>query len=79
VRLDRVDPVAIRANRASRCAADSLPVNALHEGLLDLGMTLAAGRGNIEFVDRRLLIVGGKNLVRPVAIRTDAALVDPSP
>ena len=75
MRLDRVDPVAVRANRGQPiAAADSLPVNALHEGLLDHGMTLAAGRGNIEFVDRRLLIVGGKYLVRPVAIRTDRGI-----
>ena len=50
--LDRMDAVAIRANRCqSVTATDALPVNALHEGISNRGMALAAGLRNIEFVD----------------------------
>ncbi len=76
MRLDRVDSVAVGADRGQAVAArNSLPVNALHEGLRDLGVALAAGGRNVEFINRRLLIVGGKNLVRAVAIRADRGLL----
>ena len=38
-------------------------------------MALAAGLGDIELVDRRLLIVGRKNLMRAVAICADRSLL----
>ena len=76
MRLDRVDSVAVRADRGQPVAArDCLPVNALHEGLVDCRMALAAGGRNIELVDRRLGVVGGKNLVRAVAIGADRGLL----
>ena len=43
--------------------------------LLDSRVALAAGRRNIEFVNRRLGVVGGKNLVRAVAIGADRGLL----
>src|ERR1017187_7020405 len=76
MRFDRVDSVTVRANR-SLCipARKRLPVNALHEGVVDLRVALAACRRNIEFVDRRFAVVGGKNLVRAMTICTDRGLL----
>jgi len=49
-------------------------MNALHEGRFDRCVALAARRRHIEFVDRRLRIVGRKNLMRAVAIRAHRRL-----
>ena len=35
---------------------------------VDLGVALAAGGGHVEFVDRRMVFVGGENLVGAVAV-----------
>src|ERR1035441_2877846 len=76
MRLDRVNSVTVRANR-SLCipARKRLPVNALHEGVVDLRVALAACRRNIELVNRRFPVVGGKNLVRAMAIGADRGLL----
>src|ERR1039458_242890 len=68
VRADRRQPIALE---------DALPVDALHEGVFDCRMALSAGLGNIELVDRRLLIVGGEYLMRAVAIGADGSLLRP--
>ena len=44
------------------------------EGVLNVRMALAAGRGHAEFINRRLRIIGGKNGVSTVAIRADRSL-----
>src|ERR1039458_1018516 len=76
MRFDRMNPVAVRAYRRQPVTpADSLPVNTLHESLFDSAMALAAGDGNVELVNRRLCIVGRKNLVRTVAIRAYRGLL----
>ncbi len=56
---------------ASQLPRTGLPVNALHVDALHIGVALAAGGGNIELVDRRLCVVGGKNLMRAMAVRAD--------
>ena len=75
VRLDGVDAVTVCADRGQAVAAgDSLPVNALHEGLRHRAVAFAAGDGHVEFVDGRLGVVGGKNVVGAVAIGADCGL-----
>lgn len=75
MRLDRMDSVAVGANRGQTISpANSLPVDALHEGLRDLRMALATGLRDIELVYRRLLIVGRKDLMRAVAVCADRSL-----
>ena len=83
-RQDGVNAVAIRACwRQLIAAAQCLTMDTLEKNMLDLAMTFAAGRGNIEFVDRRGSIVCRQNLVRAMAIRADRrslrAIVDRSP
>ena len=69
VRLDRVDSVAVRADRSLPITSrQRLPMNTLDECLLDRRVALSAGRRNIEFVYRRLNILGGKYLVRAMTI-----------
>jgi len=76
VRLDRVNPVAIRAHRGQSVATrQRLPVNALHKGAVDVRMALAAGGRNRELVDRRLGVVRSQYLVRAVAIRAHCGLL----
>ncbi len=76
VLLDGVNAVAVRAHRRQAIAArNSLPVDAGHEGLRDVGVALAAGGRHVEFVDGRMVFVGGKNLVRAVAIGTHGGLL----
>jgi hypothetical protein len=76
VLLDGVDAMAVRADRRQPIAArNSLPVDAGHEGLRDVGMALAAGGRDVEFVNGRLVFVGGENLVRAVAIGTHGGLL----
>ena len=81
VRLDRVDPVAIRAHRRQPIPArNALPVNALHERVVHVCVALAAGRRHIELVDRRFLIVRRQYLVRAMAIGAHRRLLSiPSP
>lgn len=70
-----VDAVAIRADRGeSVTTCDSLPVDAGHKCLLDLGMALAAGGGHVEFIDGRLLVVGRNDLVSAVAVSAHGGL-----
>ena len=58
MRLDRVDPVAVRAHWRLRIPPQQrLPVNALHERVVHVRVALAAGRRNIEFVDWRLSVI----------------------
>ena len=67
--LDGVDAVAVGAHRGQAVAArNSLPVNAGHEGLRDVGVAFAAGGRHIELVDGRMTLVGGENLVGSVAV-----------
>ena len=69
MRLDRVNSVAVRAYRRHPIAArNSLPVDALVEGLFDVGVALAAGSRNVELGDGRLGVVGRGDLMRAVAI-----------
>src|SRR5450631_1092546 len=76
MRLDRVNPVAVRTYRSLRIPSRKrLAVNALHEGVVDFRVALAAGSRNIEFVDRRFSVVCGKNLVRSMTIGTDRGLL----
>ena len=61
--------VAISANRTilvSLC--QQLPVHALHIGLLDLVMALAAGLGNVGIVDWRITVDGAFDIVDSVTI-----------
>ena len=51
--------------------SDRLPVNALHVDALHLGVALAACGGDVELVDGRAGVVGGKNLMRAMAVRAD--------
>ena len=68
--------MAVRTSGSLAVAArQSLAVNALHEGVVDVGVALAAGGGNIELVDLRLDFVGGQNFVRTVAIGTHGGLL----
>jgi len=46
-------------------------VNALRKGLLDLDVAFAAGFRDVEFVNRRLGVVGGEDLMRSMAIGAD--------
>ena len=67
-----MDSVAVRADRRQSVAArDRLPVNALHVDALHIGVAPAAGGGDVELVDRRAGVVGGKNLMRAMAVRAD--------
>ena len=43
-------------------------MNALHERVVHVRVAFAAGRRNIEFVDRRLGVIRRQNLVRPMTI-----------
>ncbi len=68
--------MAVSADRGELVAArDGLPVNALHEGVCDVGVALAAGGGNVELGDGRFGVVGGENFVRAVAIGADRGLL----
>jgi len=70
VRLDGVNSVAVGADRRLRVAvADRLAVDALRELLLHPVMALAAGGGNVEFEDGRLVITRGANFMDSVAVR----------
>ena len=56
-------------------ARNSLPVNAGHERVLNVGVALAASCGHIEFVDGRSLFIGGQDLMRTMTIRADGGLL----
>ncbi len=75
MRLDGMNAVAIGADgRKIVAPRDGLPMNALIEGLRDLGMALAAGGGDVEFRDWRLGVVRGADRVRAMAVSTDGSL-----
>lgn len=72
MRLDRVNAMAVRAHRRHSVAPrNRLSVHTLIECLFDVGVALAAGRGNIELGDRRLGVVGRNDVVRSVAVRAN--------
>ena len=74
--FDGVNAVAVGAHRRLPVAArDCLPVDALRVFLLDVVVALGAGQGNVEFVNRRLGIGGGQNIVLTVTIRAHCGLV----
>src|SRR5579863_880849 len=74
--LDGVNAMAIGTDGSQAVAAgNSLPVDAGHERLRDLGVTLAAGGRHVEFIDGRMVFVGGQNLMRAVAIGTYRGLL----
>lgn len=76
VRLDGMDAVTVSANRRKLVAArQGLAVDALHEGGVHVSVALAAGSRHIEFVDGRLGVVRGDNLVCAVAVRADSSLL----
>jgi len=75
MRLDRVDSVTVGANRSRPIPTrNCLSVNALREGICYCRMALAAGRWNIEFIDWRTGVAGGKYLVRAMAIGANRSL-----
>lgn len=49
-------------------------MDAGHERVLYVGVTLAASGGNIELIDWRLLVVGLENVMGAVAIGADGSL-----
>lgn len=64
VRLNGVDSVTVRADgRKLVPASDRLAVNARVEGVLNVGVALPAGSGDVELVDWRLRIVAGQDRV----------------
>src|SRR5215472_7749019 len=68
---DVMNAVTVRADRRARHAAnDRLPVNALHELARFGRMALAAGVGNIDASDRRLLVRCRFDVVTVMAIGT---------
>lgn len=76
VLLDGVDPMTVCADRRQGVSPrDPLAVDAGHERIVDCRVALAAGRRHIEFVDWRLLVIGGKDLVRAMAVGTHRGLL----
>lgn len=72
MRLDRVDAVAIGANRGQPVPlGDGGSVNALLKLCGDLLVALSAGLRNIEFEDWRLGIFGVEDVVRAVTVGAD--------
>jgi len=62
--LDGVDAMAISTDRSlSISPGDSLPMDALHEFLFDVFVTLRTCLRNIEFEDGRFSIAGLQNFV----------------
>ena len=75
MRLDGMNAVAVSADRGHAIAArDGLPVDALVEGLRNVGVAFSAGGWNIEFVDRRLGVIGRKDVMSAMTVCADGGL-----